>query len=227
MIPLKDSVRPRRTPYVNLTLIFLNIIVFLYGMSLTQNELNQLFYAGGIIPVEFMNSLVQGASLGDTLIPLITSTFLHGGLLHLLGNMLYLWVFGDNVEDRLGHGGYLLFYFAAGAAGSIAHIISNPQSTIPTIGASGAIAGILGAYILFFPRARVLTLIPIGFFITTAYVPAALFLFIWFILQIINVSFTGPAGAQTVAWWAHIGGFVFGFIFVLAAAIKRKLNATD
>jgi membrane associated rhomboid family serine protease len=148
--------------------------------------------------------------------PLLTSTFLHGGLLHLLGNMLYLWVFGDNVEDRLGHGGYLLFYLAAGAAGSIAHIISNPQSTIPTIGASGAIAGILGAYLLFFPRARVLTLIPIGFFITTAYVPAPLFLFIWFILQVINVSFAGlTAGAQTVAWWAHIGGFVFGFIFVL------------
>ncbi len=221
MIPLKDSVRPRRTPYVNFTLIFINIAVFLYGVNLTQNELVQLFYAGGIIPRDLITSLLQG-SVTEAITPLITSTFLHGGLLHLLGNMLYLWVFGDNVEDRLGHGGYLLFYLAAGAAGSIAHIISNPQSTIPTIGASGAIAGILGAYLLFFPRARVLTLIPIFFFITTAYVPAPLFLFIWFILQVINVSFT-TAGAQTVAWWAHIGGFVFGFIFVLTAVIRRKL----
>lgn len=223
MIPLKDSVRPHRTPYVNHALIFINIAVFLYGMSLTQSELGQLFYAGGIIPRDFITSLFQGR-VTETILPLLTSTFLHGGLLHLLGNMLYLWVFGDNVEDRLGHGGYLLFYLAAGAAGSIAHIISNLQSTIPTIGASGAIAGILGAYLLFFPRARVLTLIPIGFFITTAYVPAPLFLFIWFILQVINVSFAGlTAGAQTVAWWAHIGGFVFGFIFVLLGAIRRKL----
>ncbi len=224
MIPLKDSVRPSRTPYVNLTLIFINFAVFVYGITLTQNELTQLFYLGGIIPRDFITSLMQGGAVAQTITPLITSTFLHGGLLHLLGNMLYLWVFGDNVEDRLGHGGYLLFYLAAGAAGSIAHIISNPQSTIPTIGASGAIAGILGAYLLFFPRARVLTLIPIAFFITTAYVPAPLFLFIWFILQVINVSFTGlTAGAQTVAWWAHIGGFVFGFIYVLTAVVKRKL----
>ena len=224
MIPLKDSVRPQRTPYVNYILIFLNLAIFLYGMSLTQSELIQLFNRGGIIPSQLVSALRQSGSAAEVLVPLVTSTFLHGGLLHLLGNMLYLFVFGDNVEDRLGHGGYLLFYLAAGAAGSIAHIISNPQSTIPTIGASGAIAGILGAYILFYPRARVLTLIPIGFFITTAYVPATLFLFIWFILQVVNVTFAGlSAGAQTVAWWAHIGGFIFGFVFVLAAAIKRKL----
>lgn len=225
MIPLKDSVRPRRTPYVNILLIIANILVFVYGMSLTQAELSRLYFLGGIIPRQFIASLLHGGAVEGALVPLFTSTFLHGGLLHLLGNMLYLWVFGDNVEDRLGHGGYLLFYLAAGAAGSIAHIVSNPQSTIPTIGASGAIAGILGAYLLFFPRARVLTLIPIGFFITTAYLPAALFLFIWFILQIVNVTFAGlAAGAQTVAWWAHIGGFVFGFIFVLAASIRRKLS---
>jgi membrane associated rhomboid family serine protease len=225
MIPLRDSVRPRRFPYINISLILLNILIFIYGLGLTQTELIQLYYQRGIVPHQFVSSLLQGGTLGETWLPFLTSTFLHGGWFHLLGNMLYLWVFGDNVEDRLGRAGYLLFYLAAGAAGSIAHIAANPQSGIPTIGASGAIAGVLGAYLVFFPRARVLTLIPIVFFITTAHVPATLFLFIWFILQLVNASFAGlAAGAQTVAWWAHIGGFVLGFVFAVATHIKQKLN---
>ncbi|MEW5919814.1 MAG: rhomboid family intramembrane serine protease [Bacillota bacterium] len=224
MIPLKDSVRPRRTPYVNISLIIINILIFVYTLGLSQSELIQLFYLRGVIPRQFVLSLLQDRTLEQTWLPLFTSTFLHGGWLHLLGNMLYLWVFGDNVEDRLGHGGYLLFYLAAGVAGSFAHISGNTQSAIPTIGASGAIAGVLGVYLLFFPRARVLTLIPIGFFLTTARLPATLFLFIWFILQLLNASLAGlTAGAQTVAWWAHIGGFIFGFIIGLGAHLKRKV----
>jgi membrane associated rhomboid family serine protease len=200
-------------------------MIFLYGLGLTHGELIQLYYLRGIVPQQFISYLLQGGTLGETWLPFITSTFLHGGWFHLLGNMLYLWVFGDNVEDRLGRGGYLLFYLAAGAAGSLSHIAVNPQSGIPTIGASGAIAGVLGAYLVFFPRAKVLTLIPIVFFITTAYVPATLFLFIWFILQLVNASFAGlAAGAQTVAWWAHIGGFVLGFVFAVATHIRQKLN---
>ena len=223
MIPLKDSVRPRRASYVNISLIVLNILVFMYMAGLTQDELSRLVYQGGVVPREFISLMRQGGISAETWLPLVTSTFLHGGWLHLLGNMLYLWVFGDNVEDRLGHGGYLLFYLAAGAAGSLAHIASNPGSAVPTIGASGAIAGVLGAYLLFFPQARVLTLIPIGFFITTARIPAALFLFIWFAMQLINASLAGlAAGAQTVAWWAHIGGFVFGFIISLRARILGR-----
>jgi membrane associated rhomboid family serine protease len=150
--------------------------------------------------------------------------FLHGGWFHLLGNMLYLWVFGDNVEDRIGHGGYLLFYLAAGAAGSLSHIAANPQSAVPTIGASGAIAGILGAYFIFFPRAKVLTLIPIGIFITTAYLPAYLFLVLWFFLQVFNAFLSGLSTAtETVAWWAHIGGFVLGFAVGAFTLFRQRL----
>ncbi len=224
MIPLRDSVRPRRTPYVNISLILLNIGVFLFTLNLSPGELLRLFNEYGVIPRAFVLSLLQGASPEQTFLPFVTSIFLHGGWLHLLGNMLYLWVFGDNVEDRLGHGGYLLFYLAAGAAGSFAHIAANIQSEIPTIGASGAIAGVLGAYLIFFPRARVLTLIPIGFFLTTARLPAPLFLFIWFILQLLNASLAGlVSGAQTVAWWAHIGGFLAGFGLALGLSLYKRL----
>jgi membrane associated rhomboid family serine protease len=213
MIPLRDSLRPQKRPYINLLLIFLNLAIFINQLSLTQTELIGLFYRYGIIPERFL--LLQGAGW----FPLMSSMFFHGGWLHLLGNMLYLWVFGDNVEDRLGHAGYLLFYLAAGVTSGLTHILANPQSAVPTIGASGAVAGILGAYFILFPHARVLTPLPIGFFITTAHLPAVLFLFIWFFLQVFNAMIAGATPeAQMVAWWAHIGGFVLGF---LVGAMKR------
>jgi len=218
MIPLKDSVRPKKYPYVNITLIFLNIAIFIYQLSLGEAALIELYYRYGVIPQNFL------ALQGDTILPFLTSMFLHGGWFHLLGNMLYLWVFGDNVEDRIGHGGYLLFYLAAGAAGSLSHIAANPQSAVPTIGASGAIAGILGAYFIFFPRAKVLTLIPIGIFITTAYLPAYLFLVLWFFLQVFNAFLSGLSTAtETVAWWAHIGGFVLGFAVGAFTLFRQRL----
>lgn len=219
MIPLRDSVRPKKYPYINILLISLNIAAFIYQLSLTEAELMGLFYRYGIIPEKFL--LLQGASW----FPLMSSMFLHGGWFHLLGNMLYLWVFGDNVEDRLGHWGYLLFYLAAGVTSGLTHIFTNPQSAIPTIGASGAVAGILGAYFVLFPRARVLTLIPIGFLITTAHLPAVLFLFLWFVMQIFNALLAGmTAATQTVAWWAHIGGFVLGFLVGMAKLVSKKIR---
>lgn len=219
MIPLRDSVRPRKYPYINLLLIFLNTAIFIYQMGLTEEELIQLYYRFGIIPENF---LLTG---GTGWFPLLSSMFLHGGWLHLLGNMLYLWVFGDNVEDRLGHAGYLLFYLIAGAVGGMAHIAANPHSGVPTIGASGAVAGVLGAYFLLFPRARVLTLIPIGFFITTAHLPAVVFLFLWFFLQVFNAFLAGVTSAtQTVAWWAHVGGFLLGFGVAAAKLLAKKMG---
>jgi membrane associated rhomboid family serine protease len=219
MIPLRDSVRPKRYPYINILLIFLNIAAFIYQLSLTEAELMGLFHRYGIIPEKFL--VLQGAGW----FPLMSSMFLHGGWFHLLGNMLYLWVFGDNVEDRLGHSGYLLFYLAAGVTSGLTHIFTNPQSAIPTIGASGAVAGILGAYFVLFPRARVLTLIPIGFLITTAHLPAVLFLFLWFVMQIFNALLAGmTAATQTVAWWAHIGGFVLGFLVGMAKLVSKKIR---
>ncbi|NLL21576.1 MAG: rhomboid family intramembrane serine protease [Firmicutes bacterium] len=218
MLPLKDSVRPRKYPYVNLVLLFTNIAIFIFQLSLDEAGLTEFIYRYGVIPHEFI------LSQGQVWLPLFTSPFLHGGWFHLLGNMLYLWVFGDNVEDRLGHFGFFLFYLAAGLAGNFSHIIANPSSLIPTIGASGAVAGVLGAYFVLFPRARVLTLIPIGFFITTARLPAMIFLFLWFLLQFFNAFLAGlNPGAQTVAWWAHIGGFLLGCIIAIAALIKKKL----
>jgi membrane associated rhomboid family serine protease len=219
MIPLRDSVRPQKYPYINVLLIFLNIALFIYQLSLTETELIELFYQYGVIPEKFL--LLQGVDW----FPLMSSMFLHGGWFHLLGNMLYLWVFGDNVEDRLGHAGYLFFYLAAGATGGLSHIITNPQSSVPTIGASGAVAGILGAYFILFPRAQVLTLIPIGFFITTAHLPAVLFLFLWFFLQLFNAIVAGVTPAtQMVAWWAHIGGFVLGSLVGAVKLLFKRLS---
>jgi len=151
------------------------------------------------------------------LLTLVTSMFLHGGWLHLIGNMWYLWIFGDNVEDRLGHGRFLLFYLAAGVVASIIHAALQPGSPMPTVGASGAIAGVLGAYAFAFPRARVLTLVPIFFFIQIIAIPAMVLLGIWFAFQFIagTMSFGVARGSGGVAWWAHIAGFVFGFLVMM------------
>ncbi len=221
MIPLKDSTRSQKFPYVNIILIIITIAVFIYQLDLGQKEQAELFFIYGVIPRKFL-FLLQTPWKTELWIPLFSSIFLHGGWFHLLGNMLYLWVFGDNVEGKIGHFPYLLFYLAAGAAGGLFHILLNLQSTIPTIGASGAIAGILGAYLILVPRSRVLTLIPIGFFLTTVEVPGTMFLFLWFFLQVVNAFVLISPGAQAVAWGAHIGGFIFGLIIGIVARIMKK-----
>lgn len=210
MIPLRDSVRSGRTPYVNIGLILLNVFIFISQLGLQPYQLSQIYYTFGVIPAEVVNVFYTGAPFGQVTVTFITATFMHGGWFHLVGNMLFLWIFGDNIEDRLGHVKYLFFYLLAGIVGGIAHVLANPASIIPVIGASGAVAGVLGAYLLSFPRSRILALVPVFFFLTVIEVPAVIFIVVWFAIQVFNgVAFLGGT-ANAVAWWAHIGGFLAG-----------------
>lgn len=222
MIPLRDDPgAPRRSfPWVMLTILLLNILVFLFELGQgSERALNNLFLADGVVPTEFTRGIQQGPPppLGILYLTLITSMFLHGGLLHIGSNMLYLFIFGDNVEDRLGHLGFVIFYFLCGIAAGITHIVANAGSDTPSIGASGAIAGVLAAYLRLFPHARVRTLIFIGPLILVPRIAAAFLIVFWFITQF--VSGVTSLGAPTdtsggVAVWAHIGGFIAGLILV-------------
>jgi membrane associated rhomboid family serine protease len=220
VIPVRDSIRSRRFPVATVGIIALNVLVFVHQSTLSQQRLSLFYLRYGVVPLQFslLPRFLLGGRLdvvGHILGTLVSGMFLHGNLLHLLGNMLYLWVFGDNVEDRLGSVRYGIFYVLVGAAGTLAHIGFDPNSATPLVGASGAIAGVLGAYFISFPRARVLALVPIFFFLHLAEVPAIIFLLFWFVLQLINglgALATGPA--DVVAWWAHIGGFAAGIILM-------------
>lgn len=213
MIPLRDT-NPRRTvPFVTYALVILNVLAFLWELSLGQN-LDRALLNVAFIPARFW---IAGNWIADAM-TIVISMFLHGGLLHIGSNMLYLWIFGDNIEDRLGHGRYLLFYLACGFLATFAHAVFSPGSRIPAIGASGAIAGVLGAYLILFPHARVLTVIPIFFFITLRELPAVILLGLWFVLQLFSgVGSLGVTDAQDlggVAYFAHIGGFVAGLVLI-------------
>lgn len=201
-------------------LIVANLVVFFYELSLGR-FLDYCVFSYGVIPAQLV---VQGFT-GEQVLRLTAAMFLHGGWFHVLSNMLYLWIFGDNVEDRMGHFKYLVFYFISGYIATIAHVLYNPLSNVPLIGASGAIAGVLGAYLVLFPRAKVLTLVFIFIFIQVVPIPAVVFLGIWFVLQLLNgaASVTQQA-AQGVAFWAHIGGFVAGMLLVKLFA--RRENYT-
>lgn len=222
MIPLHDDIPSRRYPLVTRLLVAASVLVFLYEVSLGPRELWVVVHRLGVVPIRYGPEGL--AAYGWVLlVPLVSSIFLHGGWVHVLSNMLYLWIFGDNVEDRLGHGRFLLFYLLAGVIGNGAHILANPLSRVPAIGASGAIAGVLGAYLVSFPRARVATLVPLGIFLTVVQVPAVLFLFGWFLLQLVSgVAALGVPGTQQVAWWAHIGGFLSGVLLVGLFAEQRR-----
>ncbi|HEX8252477.1 MAG TPA: rhomboid family intramembrane serine protease [Thermoanaerobaculia bacterium] len=213
MIPLRDD-NPRRTfPFVNLLLIGANLLAFFWQISLGA-ALEPALFQIAFIPADFW---LPGNWVRDSL-TVVISMFLHGGLLHIGSNMLYLWIFGDNVEDRLGHGKYLIFYLACGFLATYAHAIFSPGSRIPAIGASGAIAGVLGAYLVLYPHAKVMTAIPIIFFITFQRLPAVLLLGLWFVLQLFSgVGSLGVRDAQDmggVAYFAHIGGFVAGMLLI-------------
>jgi hypothetical protein len=224
MIPLKDTIPSRTFPFINYAIILLNFLFFLYQLSLGPH-LEKFLYAWGFVPAQFFAPLSIGhLHLSQRILPLFTSMFLHGGWLHFLGNMLYLYIFGDNVEDRLGHARYLLFYLLCGVLAAAVHLLTNTGSRVPTIGASGAIAGVMGAYFFLYPYARVVTLIIVIFFVDVVEIPAFFFLAFWFILQFLNgtVSF----GAQDalsggVAWWAHIGGFMSGIVLLFAFGVRR------
>jgi len=222
MLPLRDH-NPRRTfPFVTYALIAINILAFLWELSLGRG-LDRAIFALAFIPQNFW---VPGDWVTDFL-SMIISMFLHGGFLHVGSNMLYLGIFGDNVEDRLGHFRYVIFYFACGIAATLAHAFFSPASRLPAIGASGAIAGVLGAYIVLYPHARVTTLIPIFFFITVRELPAIVILGLWFVLQLFSgVGSLGVPDAQDmggVAYFAHIGGFIAGvlLIFLLGGTRTR------
>ena len=221
MIPISDAMTRRSFPLVNLFLIVANILVFVvYELGQpSERALDQFIRAAGVVPVEVVSGrdVPPLAPLGSIYTTLLTSMFLHGGFLHLGSNMLYLWVFGDNVEDTLGHVPYLVFYLLCGVLAGVAHIALNLHSNIPSIGASGAIAGVLGGYLVLFPRASIRTLIFLGPFITMPRVSAILLIGFWFVMQLFSgIASLGVESEQTsgVAVWAHVGGFVAGFILV-------------
>ncbi len=209
MIPLKDINPSRSTPFVNIALILINVAVFFYQATLPIRAQKAFIFAYGTIPAKIPALLAGHGSVQIALEPLFTSMFLHGGLMHLLGNMLFLYIFGDNIEDYFGHIGYLLFYLVCGVSSGLVHVLFNLTSAIPAIGASGAVSGVMGAYILLFPRARILTF----FFIFLIPVPAFLILGYWFVFQFLEALEGDPTGG--VAVWAHVGGFLFGMLITV------------
>lgn len=226
MIPLSDD-NPRRTfPFVTLLLIATNTLIFIYQESLPPRTDRHLILEYGMVPTRVAAAFVTHkipVQLGVE--SFFTSMFLHGGWLHLLGNMLFLWIFGDNVEDVMGHAAYLLFYLFCGIAAGVTHVVANWGSSLPAIGASGAIAGVMGAYIVFFPRTKVLTLVPLLIFFFTVRLPAIVLIGVWFLLQFVSgVGSLGTANAGGVAWWAHIGGFALGAI--IALGIRERQTAS-
>ena len=210
MIPLRDVIPSRSTPVVTTGLIAINVVVFLYQWSLGEREGTAFIFDWGVIPAEF------------TLLTMVTSMFLHGGFLHAGGNMLYLWIFGDNVEDRMGHGRFLFFYLLCGAAAAIGQTLVSPGSQVPMVGASGAVAGVMGAYFVMYPHSKIVTLLPIFVFVQIIEVPAIFFLGIWFLMQFLSgVGSIAQveAGTGGVAFWAHVAGFAVG---VLGGLLLRR-----
>ncbi len=217
IIPIRDTIPSSRTPVVNYALILINSAIFLYQVSL-GDAVTDFLYAYAVIPYRFLH--LSFSHPLELLTP-VFAMFLHGGWFHVIGNMLYLYIFGDNVEDILGHGRYLAFYLLCGAVSFLAQIFVQSNSMVPNVGASGAIAGVLGAYILLFPRARVVTLLPIFIFFTVVEIPAFIFLGIWFLIQFFSgAASLGSSSALSggVAWWAHIGGFLAGMLLLRVMA---------
>jgi membrane associated rhomboid family serine protease len=223
MFPLRDKIPSKTFPFVTVGIIVINLVIFFYELSLGE-QLNSLFNTFSIIPARFQNLFQQPA---NQILPvgfsLFSSVFLHGGWMHVIGNMWYLWIFGDNVEDSTGHFRFLIFYLLCGILAGLTHILMNPASTVPTIGASGAIAGVMGAYFLLYPRSKILTLIFVFVFIQVIEIPAVFFLGFWILFQFISGSVSRGLVESSggVAWWAHIGGFLVGLALILLFK-KRK-----
>ena len=206
MIPLRDIIPSRTVPIVTIALIVVNVLVFLFEMSL-GDSLDLFLSSWALIPAEF------------SLVTLVTSMFLHGGLMHVGGNMLFLWIFGDNVEDRMGHGRFLAFYLLCGIAAALGQTLTVPHSQIPMVGASGAVAGVMGAYFVLYPHSRIVTLLPLFIIFPIIEVPAIFFLGVWFLMQFLSgvgsiATATGGEPAGGVAFWAHVSGFAAGFVGV-------------
>jgi membrane associated rhomboid family serine protease len=226
MLPIRDDIPSSRFPSVTLGIIVLNVLIFLRELG-AGKHLEDLLVIFAVIPARYTDpEIAQLFSTPQQIFALFSSMFLHGGWIHLLGNMWTLWIFGNNVEDRLGRARYIALYLACGVAAALLHVYTNAGSPVPTIGASGAIAGIMGAYFRFFPHARVQTIVPPFFFGPVFVLPAVLFLGWWFLLQFFNGALSLGArgeGFSGVAWWAHVGGFIFGFIVCLTAQRSRPV----
>lgn len=224
MIPLKDSIPHRETPFTNYIIIAVNILVFLIQASLPEPYLIAFMHKYGLVPARYTNEVwafFAGLPPWDYS-PFLTNMFLHGGWFHLISNMWALWIFGDNVEDRLGHFRYFIFYIICGLVANLTHFITNFHSTVPVVGASGAIAGVMGAYMILFPHSRIITLIPIFFLPYFIEIPAVLYLIGWFISQLFPglLAIVSIHNGSSIAWWAHIGGFIAGII--LLAFMRKK-----
>jgi len=224
MFPIRDTVPHRHTPVMTLLLISANLAAFAFELSLSPPELRDLLDLCGVVPARYTDPLYASRHRlpAHDYWPFLTSIFLHGGWLHLISNVWTLWIFGDNVEDRTGPLRFLLFYLSCGLLAGGVHLATNPTSMVPTIGASGAIAGVMGAYFVLFPRARIVTLVPVFFWPLFVELPAVTYLGLWFLLQFFSgtLSLTNGAVAGGIAWWAHVGGFLAG-IALLALVIRR------
>jgi membrane associated rhomboid family serine protease len=217
LIPLKDNNPSRSYPVVNITLLFANVVVFLYQLALPPHDQQLFVLSNATIPARIPAFLEGHAGFEAAFLPLITSMFLHTGFLHLAGNMLFLWIFGDNVEDTFGHLPYLFFYLVCGLGAGLLHVFFNLGSTIPALGASGAISGVMGAYMVLFPRERILTLV----FIFVVPIPAVFILGYWFVLQFLaGIDALGTSAKGGVAVWAHVGGFLLGVL--LTQLVRRR-----
>ena len=212
MIPLRDENPTVLWPVLTVTFIMVNTAVFFYELSLEPRLLERLIYGMGMVPAALWQGPIPGTGGFHTI---FTSMFLHGGWLHLIGNMLYLWIFGNNIEDSMGHLRFIIFYLAVGLAAALTHLFFNPDSMVPTIGASGAVSGVLGAYLVLFPHARILTFVPLGWFWRVIYLPAWVLLLFWIALQLLSQALAPmDSRAGGVAYAAHIGGFVAGLVLI-------------
>ena len=228
MIPLKDDVPSSGFPFVTIGLIVLNVLVFLYQASIGmggERAAEAFIMEFGAVPCRVTGACAVPGDFPPPIATIFTSMFMHGGLFHVAGNMLYLWIFGDNVEDILGHGRFLLFYLLSGVAAALAQIVMNPDSRVPMVGASGAVSGVLGAYLILFPYARVLVLLIFGFFFRIVRWPAGIVLGFWIVIQFLNglitVSVAAGGAAGGTAWFAHIGGFLAGIVLLFLMRPRR------
>ena len=227
MIPIRDRNPSGTFPYVTIGIIIINVLIFLYELSLGSG-LGEFIMKFGVVPLKVSYySQVPDLTFINTFFPFISSMFLHGGFVHLIGNMWFLWIFGDNIEDKLGHFKFIAFYFLCGIIASSVHVFFNSQSNVPCVGGSGAIAGVLGAYMITFPHARVVTIVPLFVFIQVMELPAMVVLGFWFVIQFFNgaATITASTSGAGVAWWAHIGGFAAGVIilYIMRIFFARKL----
>jgi membrane associated rhomboid family serine protease len=222
MIPIRDNIATRTFPIITVSIIFVNILIFLWmRLTLTGMEGQTVYKYYGLVPKEFMTSVSSRLDLVPyNVMTVFSSMFLHGGFIHLGGNMLYLWIFGNNIEDVMGHRRFIFFYLLAGIVAAFAQLLYDPISNIPMIGASGAVSGVLGAYLVLYPFAKIKTLLFIVIFIKIVELPAIVLLTIWFFMQVLYSSLEG------VAWYAHIGGFVFGLIMIKLFSRKPPLRGT-